>query len=106
MSRSLEQIKEMLCDELDHIADQGKLTAGTLDTVDKLTHSIKSVETILAMKESGYSGDPYPRYHYTDGRYRGYSRDGMIEKLRRMLDDAQSEKERKALRSCISQMEG
>ena len=53
--KSYEKIKEMLCEELEAIAKKGELTAGSLDTVDKLTHAIKSLETIIAMSE--YSED-------------------------------------------------
>ena len=51
----MHELKEMLCDELEKIADKGELTAGSLDTVDKLTHSIKSIATIMAMEDSDYS---------------------------------------------------
>lgn len=56
----MEELKEMLCEELDKIAKKGELSAGSLDVVDKLTHSIKSIATIMAMEEAqddgGYSG--------------------------------------------------
>lgn len=48
-----EELKEMLCKELEEITRKGELTAGSLETVDKLTHSIKSIETIMAMNEYG-----------------------------------------------------
>ena len=62
----MHELKEMLCEELEKIAREGELTAGSLDTVDKLTHSIKSIATIMAMEDSGYSRD------YVD-KYRGAS---------------------------------
>lgn len=62
--RYMEDLKEMLCDELDKIASKGELTAGSLDTVQKLTHSLKSIETIMAMEDYGDS--------YEDGSYRSY----------------------------------
>lgn len=46
-----EELKDMLCKELEEITRKGELTAGSLETVDKLTHSIKSIETIMAMNE-------------------------------------------------------
>ena len=46
-----EKLKGMLCDELEQITRKGELTAGSLDTVDKLTHAIKSVVTIMAMAD-------------------------------------------------------
>lgn len=100
MSKSLNKIKEMLCDELDNIAKRGELSPGSLETVDKLTHSLKSVVTIMATEDydeggasydgadggamGGYSGRrgrsrTTGRYVSRDGGYsgrRGYSRDG------------------------------
>lgn len=66
--RYMEELKEMLCEELDKIASKGELTAGSLDTVQKLTHSLKSIETIMAME--GY-GDSYDDMSY-EGSYRSY----------------------------------
>ena len=56
-----EELKDMLCKELEEITRKGELTAGSLETVDKLTHSIKSIETIMAMNE--YNDD----YSYENG---------------------------------------
>lgn len=67
MSRYMEHLEGMLCDELDKIAQRGELTAGTLDTVQKLTHSLKSIKTIEAMDDSGYSGGMYPTHYNYDG---------------------------------------
>lgn len=44
----------------------GKLTAGDVDYVDKLSHALKSIKTTIAMIE-----------HEDDYSERGYSRDGM-----------------------------
>lgn len=69
----MEELKEMLCEELDKITKKGELSAGMLDVVDKLTHSIKSIDTIMAMAEAegegGYSG--------ARGRGRNARRDSM-----------------------------
>lgn len=51
--KSLEKIKEMVCDELDNIAKRGELSAGSLETADKLTHTLKSIVTIEAMEDYG-----------------------------------------------------
>ena len=91
----MEELKEMLCEELDKITKKGELSAGSLDVVDKLTHSIKSIDTIMAMAEAegegGYSGargrgsnvrrDSMGRYSrrggsYEDGNMGGGSNDG------------------------------
>lgn len=55
----------------------GKLSTGDADYIDKLTHSLKSIKSVMAMDEAdmydGYSGERgYPR----GGMMRGYSRDG------------------------------
>lgn len=91
-----EKLKNMLCEELEKIVRKGELSAGSLDVVDKLTHALKSVETIMAMHEydEGQSyGSPYRggRTHhdntpmtymhdsmsYARGRGRGTKRDSM-----------------------------
>lgn len=128
------ELKEMLCDELEKITKQGKITSGILDTVDKLTHSIKSIETIIAMDEEGYSNRMSSRGSYARDRrgrnmdgsyddmsygsyrmrndggrdqrysYRGYSRD-LKKNLEDLMYDADSEKERKMLEKWIRQLD-
>ena len=61
------ELKEMLCQELEDLVQKGELSAGALDAVDKLTHSIKSLVTIIAMEEGGYSNE---------GSYDGYNGNG------------------------------
>ena len=60
----------MLCDELDEIAKKGQLTMDSLDVVDMITHSIKSIDTILAMEEAGYDRRYEDRYSRRSKRYR------------------------------------
>ncbi len=88
--KAMEDLREMLCKELEEITMKGGLTAGDLDAVDKLTHSIKSIDTIMAMEESysagGYNAGGYNRSGYNNGGYsngnyggnynRGYSARG------------------------------
>lgn len=59
MSKSLYKIKEMLCDALDEYAKKGELNAGALSTIDTLAHALKSVETIIAMREYDEDGTSY-----------------------------------------------
>lgn len=63
--RAMHELKEMLCKELDKIADQGELTAGSLETAHKLTDTIKNIDKIMMLEE----GDDH-------SRRRGYSRGG------------------------------
>lgn len=124
-------LKDMLCRELDEITRKGELTAGSLDTVDKLTHSIKSLETIIAMNEaqdgdSGYypyiggyrsyedgmrgrSGarrrDAMGRYS-REGRYsHDDSREDMVANLREIMQDTHDEHMKKKLRQFIAEIE-
>jgi len=106
----------------------GKLSAGDLDYIDKLTHALKSVKaTVGMMEDEGYSGN-YPnmggsygdmnrgsyRRSYAQkrdsmGRYsreRGYSRDnGMVEELRELMQDAPDERTRQEFQRFITKLE-
>lgn len=105
----------------------GKLSAGDLDYIDKLTHALKSVKaTIGMMEDEGYSSNPYMGGSYGDmnrgsyrrsyaqkrdsmGRYsreRGYSRDnGMVEELRELMQDAPDERTRQEFQRFITKIE-
>ena len=126
MAKYMKELEDMLCEELDKIAKKGELSAGSLDTVQKLTHSLKSLKTIEAMDESGYSQGMYPMYRgnsynysYDDGnsyamrgrdsmgRYtRGYSRDeGLVHELRELMKDAPNDRVRRKMQSLVSEIE-
>lgn len=72
--RSLEKIKDMLMEELDKCSRRDELTNSSLETIDKLTHAVKSIDTIMAMEEAGYSNDGYS---YARGRRGNVRRDSM-----------------------------
>ena len=129
----MHELKEMLCDELEEIAEKGELTAGSLDTIDKLTHSIKSIATVMAMEDADYSydngnmsgmnsyrGGSYAQRRDSRGRYSrrgsyrrgmrgGYSRDDetdkMIMKLEKMMNETQDQNARQAIEQAISAIE-
>lgn len=76
MSEKMEQLRDLLCEELDKVAEKKELTRDSLDIVNKLTHSIKNIDTIMAMEESGYSEDYYEDgSSYARGRGRNAKRD-------------------------------
>lgn len=132
--RYMEELKEMLCDELDKIASKGELTAGMLDTVQKLSHSLKSVVTIMAME--GY-GDSYDDWSYDDGSYergrgrsnrngrrdsmgrytnRSYARNGrsrrmysgdddVEQRITELMNEVEEPKVRQALQKALDKME-
>lgn len=109
--KELNELCDVLGDELVEVNDKlrgGKMSAGDLDYVDKLTHAIKSIKTTIAMEGSDYSGDD-GRYMY--GRsYRGRRRDSMgryssrysraadmgalLDEMRGMMDSLPSDKRR------------
>ena len=81
----MEEIRDMLCEELDNIAEQGEITTNSLDIIDKLTHSIKSIDTIMAMEEANYGG--YRRGSYSKG-HRGTAKStGRYSRHERMMND-------------------
>lgn len=98
MMHIYEDVKDMLEKELEDVAKSGEINAATLEAIDKLTHSIKSIYSILMADE--YSEDDYSR-HYGNGRTRGgnsyarrrrdsrgrYSRDDMDDEMMDKLDD-------------------
>lgn len=71
--KTYHKLKEMLCEELDNLVKKGELTAGSLETADKLTHAIKSLTTIIAMDEQDGGESEY--YPYMGG-YRSFENDG------------------------------
>jgi len=133
MSNILYDVRDMLMRELnDTFSYNGKMTAEKLDIIDKITHSIKSIDTVCAMESSGYgnSGNSYgnhmmPYYNsynngYSNGNGYGnsytnysipnvhYSREdaktNMLRRLDEMMKEAQTDKEREAIRMCIDKI--
>lgn len=81
-TKDLYEMCETLSGELTDMNEKiksagGKMSAGDLEAIDKLTHAIKSIKTTLAMmeEEEGSSGF-YPRYMYEGGSNRGGSSNG------------------------------
>lgn len=114
----------------------GELSAGDIDYLDKLTHSLKSIKTTIAMMEAesdgGYSRS-YSRYDdgsYRDGvsmnrggSYRGgsYARgrnarrdsmgrysshDGVVEELRSLMGDVKDDSVRRDMQRLVDKIEG
>lgn len=71
MNENLMKLKKMLCKELEEYGGSGnKLSAGTLDVVDKLAHACKNVCKIIESEdEMGYSREGSYRRSYADGSY-------------------------------------
>lgn len=71
-----DELEDMLCEEIDRITDQKNLNSSTLEMLDKLTHTLKSIKTIDAMEE--YSEDDgYRHDSMSYARGRNARRDSM-----------------------------
>lgn len=122
--KGLYKLRDMLCDELEKFGENGELSAGALETVDKLAHAIKNIDKVLEGEEGysmggdwmaggryGHSYDSGQSYRRRDnmGRYPrdGYSRgrESMVERMRRMMMEAGNERERDAINRAIQMME-
>lgn len=128
--KELYDLKEMLCKELKEYGEKGEMTAGTLDVVDKLAHTVKNLDKIIEVYEDeGYSNH-YPYYmggSYDDGMnrngsYRGrsyagrrnarrdsmgrYSREGLADKMRELMDEAPDDRTRQEIQRMVEKLEG
>lgn len=114
MSKNLYDLREMLCEELDEYNRDAKngLNERVLDTVHKLTDTIKNIDKIMMMEDGDYSrsgeweadmrgnygrtenynrGNSYANRgrHYVRGHYsRGDGRERMISDIENMMQDA------------------
>lgn len=114
--KSMYDLRDMLCKELEEITRKGELGAGDLDIVHKLTDTIKNIDKIEAMGEDGYSsrldehdmrGRSRRGTHYVRGRYfRDGGIDNMKRQLQEMLDNADDESIRRAIQRCMDTIEG
>nr|DAF72671.1 MAG TPA: hypothetical protein [Caudoviricetes sp.] len=114
MSKNLYDLREMLCEELDEYNRDAKngLNERALDTVHKLTDTIKNIDKIMMLEDGDYSrtgeweadmrgsygrtenynrGNSYANRgrHYVRGHYsRGDGRERMISDIEAMMQDA------------------
>ena len=126
----LYELKDMLCKELKEYGEKGELTAGSLETIDKLAHAMKNLDRVIeAYEDEGeYSGRSYPDGmggSYARGRYsregRSYARgrmnarrdsmgrysrdDGMVEELRDLMKDAPNEAVKRDIQRVVDKLE-
>lgn len=129
--QAMDELREMLCKELDEISRKGELGAGDLDIVHKLTDTIKNIDKIEMLEDDGYSrdgaweadmrgnygrgnsyanrrGTHYVRGHYSRRWTDGYSRTDSIEafrdRAREMMRNASGE-EREVLQRCVDALD-
>lgn len=119
--KALHNLKEMLCRELEELAEKENLSMGDLDLANKLTDTIKNIDKIVMLEEDGgYSraggweargtygryndggnsyvgrGEHYVQGHYSrDGQGGGYSgRDGYSRSGEDMMEELERLKQR------------
>ena len=143
MGKSMYELRDKLCDELDEVARKPEMGAGDLELAHKLTDTIKNIDKICIMDEDGgYSqagdweargrfGDQYARdggYNEGGNSYRGRNRDSMgrysrkngysmrgrrgysrgddlMEHVEAMMDEAETDEQREAVRRFKKQLE-
>lgn len=71
--RAMHDLKDMLCKEIDKIAKKGELSAGSLETVHKLTDTVKNIDKIMMLEDGDDGYSERGRRRDSMGRY---SRDG------------------------------
>ena len=87
------------------------MSSGNLDTLDKLTHTMKSIKGVLAMMdEEGYSGRNYRTpYHGVYARKRDsmgrYSRNDLADKMRELMDEAPDDRTRQEMMRMVEKLE-
>lgn len=106
--KELHNLKDRLVDELKDYG-KGELTASNIQTIDTLAHAAKNVCKIIESEDSGSSG-----YYPSDSRsYRGsyrrdevgrYSRAGLADKLRELMNEAPDEKTRMEIQRLVDRM--
>ena len=117
----LKELRNMLCEELKEYGAKGdNLSAGSLATIDTLAHALKNLDKIIEVDE-GYSGYyPYWNGSYDDGRSRGsyarrrdgrysgergYSRHGLADKMRDLMDDAPDDRTRQEIQRMVEKLD-
>lgn len=127
--KTMYDLRDMLCKELDEIGRKGELGAGDLDIVHKLASTIKNLDKIEMMEDDGYSrdgdysrggdwqadmrgtygrGSSYARRgtHYVRGHYsRADSMEHLREQINDMMRETDDDRVKEALRRAASLME-
>lgn len=80
MGEKMYKLRDKLVEELEKVSEKDTMTRDSLDIIDKLTHSIKSLDIIIAMDEEGEYSEEGEEYSRRDGRgrssYNSYYREG------------------------------
>ena len=69
--RDMYKLREMLCEELEGYAKRGNLSSGDLETVHRLTDTIKNIDKIELLADDGSEYSHARRRRDSMGRYAG-----------------------------------
>lgn len=73
----MEELKEMLCSEIDEISERGQLGVRDVEMLYKLTEILKNIDKIMPMDDYSREGGYSQRRRYSrDGGGGGYSQGG------------------------------
>ena len=101
--KEIHDLREKLFEELKGYGKK-ELSAGSLDVIDKLSHSIKNLDKIISGEaySNAYGGN-YTRR----GMNRGYSyhNEGIISEVRELMEEAPDEKTKQEFRRFIQKLE-
>ena len=127
--KDLENLCNVLSEQISEVSRKTKngMSAGDLEMIDKLTHSLASVKKIMAFMddEGEYSGyypmggsyrdsyrgsyrGSYARKRDSMGRYsgeRGYSRNALADKMRDLMMDAPDDRTRQEIQRMVEKLE-
>lgn len=100
---TMENLRDLLENELSDIVSMGSVDGHKLDCIYKIVDILKDLDEI---EGSGYSERGRSMGRYSGRQYgRGYYRDGdMTMRMEDMMNNAQSEEERKMIRRIMNQM--
>ena len=115
----LEELCETTSKELKDVNNKirnagGKLSPSDIEMADKLTHTLKSIKTTMAMMDAedgyssmGYNHGAYARRRDSMGRYSSRGRsydDGFRAELHELMNEAPDERTKQKLQRIISEM--
>ena len=117
----LYELKDKLMDELKEYGAKSEMSAGDLEVVDKLTHTVKNLCKIIDDMEDGGYSERYPDMRYRGGssyermRGRSYKRDSrgryastadeVTDKLHELMETAPDEKTRTEIQKFITKLD-
>lgn len=103
--KTMESLKDMLCEELDEIVETGHIGTNELDIVHKITDTIKNVDKIETDVSYG-RGRSYGR-HYVRGHYSNANESMMLaDKMDEMIrsNNSMSSQDKDTLRRAMDML--